>query len=347
MATLPPLSLDSFQTAPSSGGMNPAARHIPHKIINAYIANGRIFASIETGIYCSADCGRTFSLLRDFPGATYGLRCIFVDSKGSIFVSPEGPRMSEAQEGLWRSTNSGAVWERVLELRGEGLASVWGFAEGAQGALFAGAYTRGRNITLAVVYRSNDGGQSWSNCYTDPTGRHVHAISFDPWQNAVYVSVGDDFGKWKTKRVVRSLDGGESWTEILTAMPQVVPIIATPAARLFGSDQPGITCLYRTIDDEHFDVVRFDDRKLYFFWLRREASGGRLFASGVSAGACEPRATIYRSIDDGLSWHDVWQTTASAINDGAAYASNVEQNMLLAQVRSGGKLQHAVLFNLL
>jgi lipopolysaccharide/colanic/teichoic acid biosynthesis glycosyltransferase len=341
-----PMRTRPGRTSLDADPRSPTVPTLPHPIINAYVSRGRIFASIGTGLCVSEDGGQSFALLRDFPGATYGLRCLFVSGRGDVFVSPDGPGVPARARGLWRGRALGASWERVLPLGGQGDPTIWGFAEDSRGHLFAGTYTHGREATLAVVYRSRDGGGSWSASYSDPSGRHVHAVAADPWRGAVYACVGDDFGRWKTKRVVRTLDGGESWEEILGAMPQTTSVVATPTARLFGSDKPGLAQIYRTTDDERFEVTHSDEQALYFFWLRRASDGGHLFAGGVSASDEAPHAAVYRSTDDGRSWHVVRQVEAARKNDGSAFASNAEGSALIAPVRCGGRARGALFFDL-
>lgn len=311
---------------------------LSYKIINSRLSGELIAASIEEGLYYGLEPGETFTLIRNFPGASYGLRCIFIDRRQNIFVSPDGTNLPPSECGLWSSFDSGKTWEKVLHLPGTGDVMIWGMVEDAAEGLFAGTYTRGKNVTMAQIYRSRDGGRNWEISYDDPPARHIHAIEFDPWQNALYATLGDDFGKWKTKRIIRSLNGGKDWEVILPEMKQVVPVISTPSARVFGSDTPEATHLYRTTDDRNFETVLSEESALYFFWIRRDPENGDLYASGVTATDAERTARVYHSNDDGRSWRIVLELPACAKNDGSSFASNIQQNRLLIQIRYGGKL---------
>lgn len=318
---------------------------IPWRIINAYIAGQTIFASIGCGIYSSTDAGQTFRHLKDFFGATHGLRSIFV-SGGSLFVSPAGPQLSDSEKGLWRSRDGGSSWQRVFSLAGqENPVSIWAIAADDEGRLFVGVYTLAPNTRLANIYRSTDGGEHWELSYSDSTGRHVHAIAVDRRTNAIYASIGDNFSIWKTKHIVKSVDHGDSWQEILSELPQVAPIVATPAARILGSDYPGITQIYRTTDDENYSVVMSDDSNLLFFWIRRDETDGTLLAGGMTADESPVQVKIYRSVDDGISWLPLRTFGASSKSDGSAFASNFSQSKLVVQIREGGVLRNALMLD--
>jgi hypothetical protein len=134
--------------------------------------------------------------------------------------------------------------------------------------------------------------------------------------------------------------------EILAELPQVAPIQVTPSARLFGSDYPGMTRIYRTTDDSHHQLVLSEDETLYFFWMRRDQARGELLASAICADATARQAKIFRSVDDGRSWH-LWRVfEASAKGDGSAFASNVSRSRLMLQVQTGGMLQNALILDL-
>lgn len=321
-------------------------RRIPLEAFNSFLTEDRAYLSVGSALYASAYDGSGKRALKDFPGAARGLRCIHVTRAGTLFVSPEGRRLPDSQKGLWRSEDGGQTWERVLSLAGApNPVSIWGFDETPRGWLLAGVYCLGAEDRRAEIYRSTDGGRTWDRVYWDPDARHIHGIAADPWSGAVYASIGDDFGVRPIKRILCSHDGGGTWEEILEQMPQVTAIVPTPTGRIFASDAPGGARILRSTDDCSAETVLWDTEDLYFFWMRRDSATGHLFASAVR-GRQEARwAKIFRSTDDGLSWHVVFRLAASAKSDGSLFASNVHCSRLLVHLRQDAELRPSLVWD--
>jgi len=131
--------------------------------------------------------------------------------------------------GIWRSTDGGASWTRTLSLdqrpsitsivqdTSGGKTDVWYASTGERlGNSASGggsAFYRGNGI-----YKSTDGGQSWSvlpSTVSEPTQfdsvfDYTWRVRTDPSNAAedeVYVAT--------SQSIVRSLDGGQSWTPVL------------------------------------------------------------------------------------------------------------------------------------
>ena len=131
--------------------------------------------------------------------------------------------------GIWRSTDGGASWTRTLSLdqrpsitsivqdTSGGKTDVWyastGERQGNSASGGGSAFYRGNGI-----YKSTDGGQSWSvlpSTVSEPTQfdsvfDYTWRIRTDPSNAAedeVYVAT--------SQSIVRSLDGGQSWTTVL------------------------------------------------------------------------------------------------------------------------------------
>jgi uncharacterized protein (TIGR03437 family) len=152
------------------------------------------------------------------------------------------------------------------------------------------------------LYRSDDGGQSWSNL----TGFHNQSI-IGAMQRSLAISpadptqlvVGNDFGVW------RSLDGGLSWTGINQHLPNlaVSRILATPAdgrgagllVRQVGVVElpPGSGAWQTPADGQLSALLDNDVRGLN----RASAALGTLITAWASSGQ-----TVYAGSADGRLW---------------------------------------------
>jgi len=312
---------------------------------NAFLTKDGAVLSIGSSVVRQTR-DRGLELLRTFPGASRGVRSLFVARDGSIFASPEGTQLPDSEKGLWRSADRGRTWQRVLDLSGApNPVAIWGLDADQKGCLYAGVYTTAPGARMAVIYASSDCGEHWRSSYADLTGRHIHSIAVDSQTRVVYATVGDDFGIWKTRRIVRSDDCGYTWQPIISDLPQVVPVVAAGKARLFGSDFSGRTELYRTTDDEKWTTVLSEPESLYFFWIRSDADAGRLLA-GTVTGRCQEQARVYQSLDEGRSWNVFQRLDAPEHWDGTPCASNIQESKIIILLRARGTPQPPLVVDL-
>jgi photosystem II stability/assembly factor-like uncharacterized protein len=279
--------------------------------------NGTLYADSEGTVYKTADQGVTWQPQVAFSGAD--IDCVFVDHHGYVFVSPNSSA-STGDLGLWRSTNGGQTWSRVLSLTSP--CSVLTMDEDSNGTLYAGIYTVGDTVGNARIYRSLNGGASWISVYYNPSARHVHCVAVDKTNNYVYAALGDLYLSW-THCVVRSTDGGSSWQIILSGMPQVFSIQPIAGARLLGTDYPidRNGRIFMTTDDSTYSGVLATGTDSYVFWMRTNPLNGRIYASFVS-GEYNPNAAWIYSSDNGSVWVLYRTFNTSAPYCGSPYASN-------------------------
>ena len=293
--------------------------------------DGTLYASSFNKIYKTADKGLTFQQLRQFD--SQGMDTIFVSTKNAVFTSP-GLNASEAEAGLWRSTNSGLNWTKVLSLPKS--SSAWSIDEDTSGRLFVGVYTRGP-IKNARIYRSLDNGTTWSLVYNDSKARHIHYLAVDKKNNYVYASVGDKFvQESNVAYILRSTDGGRHWERILKHMPQIVAIEIIPGARLFGSDDVGNGELFMTSDDKNYQKVLDTGGHSCGFWIRQDKNSRRIYASFVSGEAANKISGIFTSDDNGLSWSMYRAFPTNLPYEGSSRSSNFQNGTLYYSIRLDG-----------
>jgi len=122
--------------------------------------------------------------------------------------------------GVWLTTDAGEAWENVSD--GHFHVSSIGAVEVAlsdPNVVYVGtgsAGIRGNVQTGKGVYRSTDGGRSWTFAGLEDAGLigRIRVHPQDP--DLAYAAVlGHAFGKNEERGVFRTLDGGESWEKVL------------------------------------------------------------------------------------------------------------------------------------
>ena len=200
--------------------------------------------SVGDGIYKSTDAGKTWTHLGLRDGQQIAQIAVDPRNPDRLFVAVAGhPYGPNEERGIYRSTNGGKTFERVLykdENTGGAdvqidpsetstvYASLW---EAREGPWENGSW----NGTGGGVFKSTDGGATWRQLTKGlPEGVVQANITIAPSRTSrLFASVASPTGA----NLYRSDDGGESWT-----LPTTDP---RPAIRIGGGDLP---------------VLRFDPR---------------------------------------------------------------------------------------
>ncbi len=179
--------------------------------------------------------------------------------------------------GVWKTTDAGTNWECVsdgfFQTAAIGALAV---ADSDPNVVYAGtgeACIRGNVSHGDGVYRSTDGGRTWTNVGLGDT-RHIGRIRIHPRDpDLVYVAaLGHAFGPNRERGVFRSRDGGQRWEPVL-----------------FRSERTGVVDL--SMDPQN-------PRVLYAAAWQAQRFPHR-FASGG------PESGLWRSTDGGDTWAEV------------------------------------------
>jgi len=121
--------------------------------------------------------------------------------------------------GVWKTTDAGQHWSPVFDGQPIGSIGAIAVAPSDPNVIYVGtgeADPRGDISFGDGVYKSTDGGRTWTNVGLKDT-RHIGDIVVDPHDpDVVYVAaLGHAFGPNEQRGVFRSRDGGKTWEKVL------------------------------------------------------------------------------------------------------------------------------------
>jgi photosystem II stability/assembly factor-like uncharacterized protein len=127
--------------------------------------------------------------------------------------------------GVWKSEDAGAVWTPLFDAQHVASIGALEVAPSDPNVLYAGTGESDIRSDLASgdgVYRSNDGGQTWTNVGLRDT-RQISRILVNPRDaNVVFVAaLGHAYAPNDERGVFRSKDGGATWERVLDRGPKV------------------------------------------------------------------------------------------------------------------------------
>jgi photosystem II stability/assembly factor-like uncharacterized protein len=169
-------------------------------------------------LYVSRNNGTTWTRLA-FPGTATTTSAMYIPNAGAVYVGTTDGRVFRTQ---W----NGASWPALTALttpRANAVVSDL-YVDSNNARRVWATY---RTVGAGRVFRSDDGGTSWTNRTAGLPGLPVNAIEVDP-ANANRVWVGADLG------VYQSTDGGTTWTDFSNALPNmyVGDLVFQPHARV-------------------------------------------------------------------------------------------------------------------
>ncbi len=206
---------------PTTSGGSMAFGRTPDVI---YLGTGDPFDEINIGgsMTKTTDGGQTWSTVIDL-GAALAVRDVLVDTSG-----PEDIVLAATEDGLYRSTDSGASYARVLGGAGELFQGqvFWSMVQTSAGiianaqtcaATAAGTRPGASCGTQSTMYVSTDLGGTWaavpnaSNGFSG-AGRATLAVGA-PGDSIVY-AFAENTASTDQKDLFKSIDGGLNWTPL-------------------------------------------------------------------------------------------------------------------------------------
>nr|5FKT_A Chain A, ENDO-1,4-BETA-GLUCANASE/XYLOGLUCANASE, GLY74A [Cellvibrio japonicus Ueda107]5FKT_B Chain B, ENDO-1,4-BETA-GLUCANASE/XYLOGLUCANASE, GLY74A [Cellvibrio japonicus Ueda107] len=249
--------------------------------------NGAILRSTDRGNTWQAT-PLPFKVGGNMPGRGMGERLAIDPNRNSIIYYG-----AEGGNGLWRSTDYGATWAKVSSFTNGGnyaqdpndpndyLNKIQGVvwvtfdpASGSAGNTSQVIYV-GVADTQNAIYRSTDGGTTWSRLAGQPTGFLPHKGVYDAVNGVLYIAYSDTGGPYDGAKgdVWKFTASSGTWTNIS-------PIPSSSSDLYFGYS--GLT-------------------------IDRKNPNTLMVASQI---AWWPDAVFFRSTNGGASWTRIWDWTS-------------------------------------
>jgi len=189
---------------------------------------------------------------------------------------PDTYYFGAAGGGIWKTDDSGRTWTSVFDQGGSSAIGSIAVAPSNSNVIYAGAGQPEPRYDVQSgrgVYRSSDGGRTWSNLGLADT-RYIGRIWVSPTDpNTVMVAaVGHFFGPSNARGIFRSADGGKTWAHVLAPDEWT-------GANDIASDPLHPRTLFAST------------------WQGRQWPWQSYFTPPIG-----PGSAIYRSDDDGLHW---------------------------------------------
>ncbi len=273
-----------------------------------YAASGHVMATSGNMLYVSENGGVTWTMQSE------------LGRGGTLAYSPDFAHDRTAfvgGDGIWRTTNSGITWTRVLT------ESAWTIAVSPDFANDRTLFTGGFHGLLTV---SHDGGTTWVTHTVAMTASTINALVVSPaYVTDTTVFAGCHGG------LFRSEDGGVTWTpEATYPGPWVESLAISPDwpsdPTLLVGTPAGV---YRT-DDGGATYTRHGFQPLSVSMFTSPPGGQRLFAGSDRQG-------LFQSADAGARWtpSDLYNKTFVDVAAAPTYPTNPR---IFASVAAGAGL---------
>ncbi|QYK53797.1 MAG: hypothetical protein KF824_02625 [Fimbriimonadaceae bacterium] len=235
---------------------------------------------VSQGVFLAAALALSAIATAQVPDANLLLQALTPRSLGpvnmggrvsEIAVYDKDPRIfyvAAASGGLWKTTGGGVKFEPVFQYESASALGAVTVDQDNPDRVWVGTgeqNSRNSSSWGAGVFKSEDGGKSWSFVGLEKT-HHISKIAFHPKdKNVVYVAaMGDLWGPSSERGVFKTTDGGKTWNKIhyINDMTGTIDMIMDPrnpdtliiaqwqkkrTAYSFASGGPG-SGVYKTID---------------------------------------------------------------------------------------------------
>ncbi len=121
--------------------------------------------------------------------------------------------------GVWETTDAGRTWNPIFDSQPVGSIGAIAVAPSNSEILYVGTGEADMRSDIAQgdgMYKSTDGGETWSHIGLDDSQQIARVIVHPRNPDLVYVAaLGHPYGPNPERGVFRSKDGGKSWTKVL------------------------------------------------------------------------------------------------------------------------------------
>jgi photosystem II stability/assembly factor-like uncharacterized protein len=268
--------------------------------------NSQRSVAFGDGVYRSEDGGKSWENMGLKDSEHIGDIVIDPRDTDVVYVAAQGPLWrSGGERGLYKTTDGGATWERVLHVSDDTGVNEVHIDPRNPDVLYASAYQRRRHVWTLVnggpesgIYKSTDAGATWTELETGlPTvemGKIGMAVSpADP--DVIYAVIEAQYDE---SGIYKSTDRGATWSKVsdyVAGSPQYYnELIADPVDvdTVYSMD----TWLHHTVDGgETWEMVGEDNKHVdnHAMWINPADTDH--WVVGCDGGA-------YLSYDRGATW---------------------------------------------
>jgi hypothetical protein len=173
------------------------------KVLSGYcvlnIHNDTMYAARGYKIFKSSDAGEHWELDGSVSDLRYGLiaNCsrllarLFRAEISEHLLLRNGKRLAIGKKGIFVAEHGEKIYKKTFALpRGTRPLNI---CEDKQGILYFGEYLSNPERDEIHIYRSSDGGKTWSVCHTFAKNsiRHVHGVFYDTFEDLIWFVTGD------------------------------------------------------------------------------------------------------------------------------------------------------------
>lgn len=142
-----------------------------------------------------------------------------ISSIDAVAANPEILYVGVATGGVWKSVNGGTTWKPIFDNQPVAAVGAVTVNQSTPAVVWVGTGEGNPRNSASVgngVYKSMDGGDTWSHLGLDRTER-IHRILLHPSDpNVAYVAaMGQMWGENPERGVFKTTDGGKTWKKIL------------------------------------------------------------------------------------------------------------------------------------
>jgi len=224
-----------------------------------------------------------------------------------VIQNPQVYYMGSTGGGLWKTEDAGFSWKNISDRQLEtGSVGDIAVAESDHNVIYVGMgehAIRGVMTTYGDgVYKSTDGGQTWTHVGLDKT-RHISDVIIHPSNpDVVYVAAqGAAHGPTPDRGIYKTTDGGQSWEKIL-----------------FVDEKSGASSLSMDMTNPRILYAAFWEHQRYPWKVK---SGG-------------PGSGIYKSTDGGENWEELTEGLPELMGKIGISVSRANPNRIWANIEA-------------
>lgn len=286
-------------------GKNYAFGHRQRELERAILSSEKYFANLRmSGVTPLQITERGPS---NVPGRARGLVVLPQDATYQTWL------VGSSGGGIWKTTNSGASWTDVSPNFASLAITTLAYCEGTPNTIYAGSGEYIASSFTAIngdgMFKSTDGGDTWSSLSSTSNNalwQSVTRVIVHPTNpDIVLASTAPNTWGNFTSNIMKSTDGGASWTSVFSASSGAIEqIVADPTdfTKMYAA-QNGVGILGSTDSGESWELISngmSPDGRVEI--AISPVNTSRLYASAVGSADPNGNTDLYYSTDYGQNW---------------------------------------------